>query len=668
MHECCRKTRPTLIVGVCLLALPLIGLVMVRGAEPEPQRVSESPITDADRDHWSFLPLVRPDVPAVNDVGWVENSIDRFILARLERKELTPQPQADRVTLIRRVTFDLTGLPTTPEEVAAFAADNSPDAYSRLVDRLLASHQYGERWAQHWLDLARFAETDGFEHDNVRPNAWRYRDWVIDALNHDLPYDRFVQLQLAADELLPDDKEAAVAIGFCIAGPDMPDVNVQDERKHHLLNEITSTVGAAFIAMQVGCAQCHDHKFDPISQADFYRLRAIFEPSVHVQKDKSITGLREYSNEWPVSHVMQRGDWRRPGAEVSVAFPRVANPWNDEVPAAAADVKSTGRRSALARWLTRPDHPLTTRVIANRLWLYHFGHGLSATPSDFGIMGDEPTHPELLDWLATELVRQGWSMKHMHRLIVTSATYRQASRPASPEWSNAQLAAARENWQHAKENDPDNVWLSRFPRQRLEGETIRDAMLAASGVLNLQAGGESVLPPLPGELVATLLKDQWKVSPDPQDHFRRSIYIFARRNLRYPIFDAFDRPDANASCPQRGRSTTAPQSLLMINSEFSLTAARQLAGYVLTHSPPNADDQITLAFRRALCREPSDDERQIAVKFLVQQQQLLKQEGRSPDQLALPVSCPTDVEPYLAAALTDFCLALFNSSEFIYVD
>jgi len=641
--------------------------VLVGGAAVGDDLPDEPPVTVADRDHWSFRPLERPSVPTVRDESWTRNPIDHFVLAQLETQDLAPLPPASRETLIRRLSYDLLGLPPSPAQVNAFLADAEVGAYERLVDRLLASPHFGPRWAQHWLDLARFAETDGFEHDKVRAEAWRYRDWVIEAMNDDLPYDRFVSLQLAADELAPDDPRAQVATAFCLSGPDMPDINSQEERKHSLLNEITSTVGGVLLALQVECAQCHDHKYDPISQADFYRLRAVFAPAVHLTKNKSLGTLSETGGVLPAAHLMIRGDWRRPGPKLEPAFPRIANSWGQPLQPVRG-LRSSGRRAALARWLMRKDHPLTARVIVNRLWQYHFGHGLSRTPSDFGLLGDEPLHAPLLDWLARELVSRQWSLKKIHRLIVTSSTYRQASRPNADRWNVEPRSQAERSWQRTLKLDAKNLYLSRYPRRRLSGEAIRDAMLVSAGTLNTQFGGPGVRPPLPRELLQTLLKDQWLVSPVQADHHRRSIYVFARRNLRYPIFEAFDRPDANASCPRRDQSTTAPQSLLMLNSEFSLLIARRFAGHVLSSSLESRDRQIAVAFRRALARKPSSAEYAVFSEFLIEQIELLRREARPTTELALPLPCPVDMDPYAAAALTDLCLALFNSNEFLYID
>ena len=635
--------------SVLIICLLIVWLAVPSAPRAVAEEASEQPITAEDRDHWSFRPLERPAVPTPPNSAWCRNVIDRFVLTKLQEQQLQPQSEANRATLLRRLSFDLLGLPPTPEELDAFVTDDSSDAYERLVDRLLNSHHHGERWSQHWLDLARFAETDGYEHDKVRGEAWRYRDWVIDALNADTPYDRFVALQLAGDELESDDGRARVATTFCLSGPDMPDINSQEERRQNVLNELTGTVGSVLLGLQIGCAQCHDHKYDPLSQADFYRLRAIFEPAVHVKKNESLSTLRETS-QIPPSHLMIRGDWRRLGPEVQPDIPRIGNATGQEFAPVAAN-GGTGRRSALASWISSPSNPLAARVIANRVWQYHFGEGLSRTPSDFGTIGDEPSHPALLDWLASELMEADWSLKHLHRLIVTSATYRQASSGGA-----------------SATQDRASLWLSRFPSRRLSGEAIRDAMLAASGSLSTARGGRGVMPPLPQELVKTLLKNQWKVSQRESDHYRRSIYLFARRNLRYPIFDAFDRPDGNASCPRRGNSTTAPQSLLLLNSKLTLDAARRLAGTLLADEPQIDEDCFRDLFRRVLAREPTEEETRVLDDFHARQTKLLAEEARPIAELALPLPCPADIDPLTAAALTDICLALFNSNEFLYID
>jgi len=443
--------------------------------------------------------------------------------------------------------------------------------------------------------------------------------------------------QLAGDEAYPEDESARTATRFCLSGPDMPDINLLSERRHSVLNELTSTVGEVFLGLQMGCAQCHDHKYDPISQADFYRLRAVFAPAVSLQKNRSLTTLKETFPSTEPAHLMLRGDFRRPGPVVSPNVPRVVSAASNVYAPAQSD-STAGLRTALARWLTSQDNPLTARVIVNRVWQSHFGIGLVDTPSEFGLMGSEPSHPQLLDWLARTLMSDGWSLKRLHRRIVLSAVYRQRSR--LPEAASDEQHAA---WGRSLQRDPNASLLSRFPRRRLDGEAIRDAMLLASGRLNLQAKGPGVRPPLPEELVKTLLRNQWNVTEDRQQHDRRSIYVFARRNLRYPIFEVFDRPSANASCAVRGRSTTAPQSLHLLNSRFSLKMAEHLARRLLAEHEDRRQ-HIAAAFRHCLARAPEVGECDDAERFL-------------------QISSGSDED-----RLTHLCLSLFNCNEFVFVD
>jgi hypothetical protein len=690
------------------------------------QRLDEPPLTEADRSHWAFTPLVRPPLPWPSAHGEhalpadaLRSGVDVFILRALQERGMAPLGEASPAVLLRRLSLDLTGLPPTPQELAAFEADTSPDAYERQVDRLLASPAFGERWAQAWLDLARFAQTDGFEHDKVRPEAWRYRDWVIAAFNADLPYDQFVRWQLAGDELgtappvlvagvvgsppappaedkaaatrvlaSPPVPPAAVPTMFCLAGPDMPDLNDQHERRHQVLNELTATVGSVLLGLQFGCAQCHDHKYDPLSMGDFYRLRAVFESAVPpLKRDVGQPHLAAGSST-QTPRVWLRGDHRRPGPVVEPGFPRIAS-----LGAASGPPPDRSPRQALVDWLFMPGHPLTGRVMANRLWAWHFGQGLCQTPSDLGVMGGPVTHPELLDWLACELSERGWGLKRLHRVIVTSATYRRAGQVVEDEAAPSVGGRARERTAAGSnsagvrqvaavaalvEKDPENAWYGRFPRRRLEGETIRDALLAVSGLLVHEAGGTGVMPPLPAEMVGTLLKGQWSPSPRQADHYRRSIYLFARRNLRYPLFEAFDRPDANVSCPLRGRSTTAPQALLLLNSELSWMAAQHLAGRVLTETAlgerpahdatPIWRPAIQRLYVLALGRGPQAAEVALVESFLTKQAQGLRSAGRRADDFVLPQPCPPGIPPAEAAAWVDVCLALLNSNEFIYVD
>ena len=607
--------------------------------------IDEAPITDRDREHWAFKPLQRPPLPQISGASQPSNEVDLFILRSLQSRGITPAKPASKRTLIRRLSFDLTGLPPTEEDVHRFVSSSSPDAYGRLVDRLLASPAYGERWAQHWLDLARFAESDGFEHDIVRSNAWQFRDWVINAFNSDLPYDQFVQFQIAGDEIGRPEHNDALATGFLLAGPDMPDINLTEERRHIVLNEITSTVGAVFTGLGVGCAQCHDHKFDPISQADFYRLRAFFDNTAFPKRNKQLGHIiRENGIEEPQSFLAVRGDYRRQGAALTAAFPRIAN-HHSQIPEAKPQTEqSTFQRTELARWLTQADHPLTSRVMVNRLWQHHFGRALVATPNDFGTQGALPTHPELLDFLATELVRREWSLKQMHRLLVQSATYKQASRGSG------------KHWEKALREDPSNQWFSRMNRRRLTGETLRDAMLATTNSLNERQGGPSDLPPLPTEVHATLLrKNHWITSPNEANHYRRSIYVFVRRNLRYPMFDVFDRPDANASCARRSVTTTAPQSLNLLNSEFSLSRARALAELIIERTGSNLELSIEKLFSICLNRPPTSYEQKALVRYMEERHSSARSEAASLIEIQ-------------KETLIDACLALFNLNEFLYID
>lgn len=633
-----RHSIPFLFVAFTMAAVLQVSYAYGEG----PSTPKSNAMSTKAEDHWSFQPLSRPQLPVVANAKWSRNPIDHFILAECEQHSILPSPEANREILIRRIYLDVIGLPPTPQEVALFLADPRPNAYEVLVDKLLGSHHFGIKRGQHWLDLARFAETDGFEHDKTRNDAWKYRDWVIDAVNADVPFDRFVRLQLAGDEMKNESKSIATA--FCLSGPDMPDINSQEERRQNVLNEVTGTIGSTILGLQLGCAQCHDHKFDPITQKDFYSLRAIFEPAVIVKKNQSLSVLREAGKKAPESFLMIRGDWQRKGEKVSADVPEVLKQGFVYQPTTRSN--STGRRTALADWVTHKDNPLTARVIVNRIWQYHFGNGFVSTPNDFGLMGETPTHPELLDWLATELIEQEWSLKHLSRLILTSATYRQAG------------ALAGRNDVH------DPKLLACFPRQRLSGEVIRDSMLAASRSIDFSMGGQGVMPPIPEELSRTLLKNQWQTSKTTSDHFRRSIFVFARRNLRYPLFEVFDRPDGNQSCPRRSRSVTAPQSLHLLNSELSLNLSRRLAGDVLSASS-DLSNAIGEVFRRTLCRSPKPNELRILISFVENQAEEIRRTGNKTPQ---PIPNPPQIDEATGTAMTYLCLAIFNTNEFIYID
>ena len=640
-----------------LLALFLLLVpAMLASQESDPAAI-EPAIGAADREHWAFQPVVRPSLPVVISSKWAQNPIDVFVLAAMLQHGLSPMPRAKPYVLQRRMSLDVLGT------VGAYESE-PPENHQHTVEQLLASPLYGQRQAQLWLDLARFAETDGFEHDLVRKNAWKYRDWVINAFNQNIPYDEFVTLQLAGDEL-PRDQVDSTATMFCLSGPDMPDINSQDLRKHVLLNEVAATVGAVFLGLQIGCAQCHDHKYDPVSQADFYRLRALFQPGIQVKRNTSIDVMVEpdisvegYNAER--SYIMERGEHDQQGAQIEPGFLRIigqlANSMIEPTP-----TNTSGRRLALSRWLMDTNNPLTARVIVNRIWQQHFGRGLVDTPSDFGLLGSAPTHPQLLDWLAAELIFNKWDLKAIHRLILTSATYCQASVP-----QNATRGVSATAWENREQRDPQNEYLTRFPMQRLSGENLRNAMLTVAGVANNEMGGAGVRPPIQAELKSTLLKGHWEQSPSDADHYRRSIYVFARRNFRYPFFATFDRPAANNSCPVRNKSTTPLQALVLLNSHLTLVLSRQMAGDILKNTD---SDQgfIREAIRRGFGREPDKLLMQKAQSFLQSQRNRIIEDVSVGREYATPIPSPAGINQADASVYTDLCLVIFNTLEFMYI-
>lgn len=748
--------------------------------------LGRSRITDTHRQYWAFRTPLAPPVPVVNQAQLVANPIDAFLLADLERQNLSFSLPADRRTLLRRVTFDLTGLPPTVDETDSFLADRSPDAYEKVVQRLLASPRYGERWAQHWLDVVRFAETNGFELDQDREQSWRYRDYVIRSINDDKPYDRFIREQLAGDELAPDDFEMRVATGFLRAGPQHIVAGNLDlaTNRQEWLTEVMFGVGNGIMGMTIGCARCHDHKFDPILQSDFYRLQAFFAASDNVDYQRTTTqdqeafkaaqsahqeklkpikeqiaaiekpyvdrlkaGKREKleQNEpvfaaalakpaeqrselekqqakdaqrmlnvsWdeilavlnpadkarraelrqqmhrinlfspeplpkalavtdsltpvPSMHLLKAGDPHRPADEVRPGFmtallPAGAN-WDAEVtPVVNGEFKSTGRKLALANWLTRPDHPLTARVMVNRLWHYHFGRGIVPTPNDFGRNGQPPTHPALLDWLAVDFVRNGWSLKKMHYLMVTSNAYRQSSE-VDP------LRASR---------DPENKWFSRMNRQRLDAEAIRDTTLLIAGNLTEEIGGASIRVPLEPEVYDTIFTEGepdnlWPVHPDVRQHNRRSLYLIRKRNVRLPMLVAFDSPDMMSSCGARSTSVHALQSLTLLNSDFMLNQSRLLARRLLgetasaDRSRYNQRRAIDLLYRLTVGRPPRPAELRLATQFLISQTRVISERQQRNEPVASIDAASVKLSTAEQAALVDLCLATMNMNEFLYL-
>lgn len=686
--------------------------------------------------YWAFQKVVRPEAPLTRN-PWVRNPIDAFILRGLEGKKIEPSRPLDRAQLIRRVTYDLTGLPPAPSDVDAFLKDKSPDAYEKVVDRLIASPQYGERWASKWLDVVRYADTNGFELDLDRPHAWRYRDYVIQSFNSDKPYDRFVREQIAGDEMFPGSQEALIATGYLRAGSEhLVSGNIDpEESRQEVLTEIATNVGQTFLGMTINCARCHNHKFDPILQADFYGLQAVFagakgkdveiaaadakaawqeadkaykerltpiqdalkalakpyeqriveerkgnlDPKLleayNTPKDKrtpeqkrlGVDAETQVKPTWdevvatmpaevkaerarlrerlhqvestapdplptayafvttgeaaPQSYVLRLGDPHSLLDPVEPSVPFVIRA-GYQVPAA-----SSGRRTAFANWLASPDNPLAARVMVNRIWQFRMGNGVLRTPNDFGVMGDKPDSHALLDWLAAEFMERGWSLKAVDRLIVVSAAYRQSS---AVDEAKAKI-------------DPQNRLFWRMNRKRMDAEMVRDATLAAAGTLNLKMGGRPVKIPIEPEVYDLIFTEYerdglWPVDPDKRVQNRRGVYLYNKRSVRLPMLSAFDQPDDITSCPVRPVSTHALQALSLFNSSFMQEVSQSFAGRLEAACGKDRGCQIETAWGLALSRPPRPAEKRLASSFF--------QSGGS---------------------LSDFCLALFNRNEFIYV-
>ncbi len=684
---------------------------------------SETPVTSAQKQVWwsfrspvkSAVPLFAESVPRkkvppvvkqaivseVSPKNWIKNPVDAFVLKRLRQNGLSPSLRASKITLIRRVTLDLLGLPPTPEEVNAFLADSSPDAYTRLVDRLLASPAYGERWGRHWLDVVRYADSGGFEGDRDRPYAWRYRDYVISAFNQDKPFNQFVREQIAGDEIAPNSPEALVATGYLAVGPQ--DIVMQNAKNRaDELDDLVATTGAAYLGLTVGCARCHDHKYDPVKQTDYYRLQAVFAPTVRQDVDiptpeerkhyddltakintvqqqiaplrsGALAGLAAKGNakpteeqivaslseanrkQWdslqaqvhsleamrgelpkaqivtdqgktfPASHVMIRGVADNLGEEVKPGFICSLPGGGAEVNATEATEKTTGRRRALAEWLVSADNPLTARVFLNRVWRQHFGRGIVNTPSNFGVSGELPSHPELLDWLSVTFMENGWHLKPIQRLILLSSTYQQDS-------------VIREQ---PMKSDPLNRLLWRMPVKRLEGEAVRDSILAVSGALNPTMGGPPVYPPVDPSLRAdTFQGPNWKDGEDGPSTWRRSVYVKVKRSLLLPELEVFDCPEITYTVAARNVSTTPLQALTLQNAPFILRQSDLFAARVRKEAGSDPGKQVDRAYRLAIGRAPTAREMAMCLDYL---------RKRGSD------------------GLTDFCHALFNLNEFVYV-
>ena len=696
------------------------------------RKLEDRPITEEERSFWAFATPKRPPVPG----DGAYHPVDAFLGAKLKEQALTPSDQADKRTLVRRLYLDLTGLPPSIDEVESFVNDSSADAWAKLVDSLLESPHYGERWGRHWLDLVHYADSGGFERDFDWPTMWRYRDYVVGSFNNDKPYDQFIREQIAGDEIAPESREANVATGYLRM---VLDNNIKDERtRMDELDDNVATTAQTFLAVTVQCARCHNHKFDPIPQKDYYRMQAVFfstkeidfplvspaEVERHEALNKEITGrqkpLKErlanlerphreflfqatldtlpkyYREAWETpaekrnkaqrlnarqvdalyklievpdilermdatdlaehkriqleiktleanrpepyatartitedsrealpSYFLHRGDPGTKGSRMEPGVLTVAARAEPSFPSPPGSAKTSWRRKHFAEWIASKDNPLTARVIVNRIWQHHFGEGIVRTPSNFGKTGVQPSHPELLDWLAMEFVDSGWSIKHMHRLMLNSESYRMASRDVPENLSK----------------DGDNKYFWRQSRNRHEVEVIRDQIMAVAGTLDRTVGGPAVRPYIDPTLFQSSTDRTWPgmAIGDPES-WRRSLYVFSKRSIRYPMFEAFDQPDMVSSCSRRTRSTVAPQALLLMNNAEVLVQAKHFAQRVAVEAGHAPGDQVDRAFELALSREPNEAERAKALAFLQ--------------------NTPT--------GLVDLCQTLFNLNEFLY--
>jgi hypothetical protein len=701
--------------AILSIAAALTALPFEACADSAPKlRSGKFTLSESDRGYWAFQPVQRSPVPSISN-SQSPNPIDAFVLARLKKKKLTMNPPATPRELVRRAYFDLLGLPPTPEEVMAFEKNPTDPTWEKLIDRLLASPHYGERWGRHWLDLVRYAESNGYERDGEKPNAWRYRDYVIESFNSDKPYDRFIREQLAGDEIADEQladaagsrewRDAIIATGFyrLHVWDDEPDSTVKAEFDD--LDDIMVTTGTAFLGLTIGCARCHDHKFDPISQVDYYSMlsfmrsidgyglqhtggggrgtgkiqrvlatkaelekwegeksrrvkeveqRLVDAPDADAKK-RIETELKQAREATPpfdyalavaengpqpkATQVLARGDAFSPKTEVSPAFPAVLGLQAPAFMDRSADAKTTGHRRVLADWIASPQNPLTARVMVNRIWQKHFGVGIVPTPDDFGQTGERPTNQALLDCLASEFVADGWSVKRMHKLIVTSRAYRMSSRADN---------------HRALAEDEANTLLWRQNLRRVEGEVVRDTMLAASGTLNLKRGGPSVFPTLPKEVHGTQDSSGkgWSDSPAEEQN-RRSVYLIVKRALKVPLLECLDFANSASPVGVRPNTTTAPQALMLLNDLFVQTQAAALAARLTREAGEREEKQIERAFQIVLQRVPAKAELKAALSLLADQR-----------QRAIAERIP---EPG-RAALTSFCRGLLNVNEMIYVD
>ena len=589
---------------------------------------------------WSLNKISLVEPPVIEADTWSRNEIDKFILQKLRSVGIEPNPAADKLTTIRRVSFDLLGLAPTREEIQKFEADKSGNSYEKLLDSLLANPHYGERWGRHWLDVARFGESHGYESDNERPHAWTYRDAVIKALNQNLPFDEFVKWQVAGDILRPEDSLAVSLTGFLSAGSTVTNVDGVDREKanYDKMDDIVSATGSAFLGLTVGCARCHNHKYDPISQEDYYKMVGFFLPGREGDRELEIgkPGSKVKAMVWNggkkrSNPILKRGDVEQKGEDVGVGVLTAlsdnngdASEWlNEEA------LKKGDGRDALAHWLTDSDRGaghLLARVIVNRLWQHHFGVGLVKTSNNFGQVGEKPTHPELLDWLAQELINKDWKIKSIHKLIMKSSTYMQTVKWDQPRY----------------EIDPENKLFWRKEPRRLEGEIIRDSIMNTAGTLNRKMFGPSVKPWVSKDAINTGSTNKWPVNvKDGPDTWRRSIYVFMRRSMRVPFFEVFDVPDGMQSRGVRELTTVPTQALMLMNNQFVRDQASQFANKIRKAvGNDNLKHIVEEAYWLALSRSPTNEELSSSVE-------LLSTEGQS---------------------LENFCHILFTLNEFCYVD
>jgi mono/diheme cytochrome c family protein len=679
-------------------------------------------------DHWAFQPPKHAAPPPVKNSAWVRNPIDNFILARLEHENIQPSPEADRNTLLRRVSLDLTGLPPSPQEIREFLSDTSPNAYDKVIDRLLASPHYGERWGRHWLDVARYADSDGYSIDAPRP-IWKYRDWVIQAMNRDMPFDQFTIEQIAGDLLPNPTNDQLIATGFHRNTPSNFEGGIDFEQyRVEAVADRTATTGSVFLGLTVGCARCHDHKYDPIAQREFYQLFAFYNSVQEITKDSERADFyRPYLDlptkeeaaqadaYWAQVNALSRemvdyieklaakplapGDppkhkdpgllarvatlktlmkplgvegspeshWPRPWVTRTLIMRELPTPRESYihlggdflrhgakvepgVPAVLSSKPVTGNRLDLAKWLVDPGNPLTARVTVNRMWQEYFGKGIVESQDDFGLMGARPTHPELLDWLATEFMSQGWSQKAIHRLIVTSATYRQASK----------------NRPELDEVDPYNRLLARQVRMRLDAEIVRDAALVSSGLLTATLGGPGVYPPIPeGSMAGTQVKRPWPTETGP-NRYRRGVYNFFFRMSPAPNLSLFDAPDAGSTCTRRIRSNSPLQALTLLNDQAFMEFAQALAKRVMKESPASGTrEQLDYAFLLATGRNPNQKERARLEEFLDRQRKLYQADARAAAQLVSAETTNKAANVSDLAAWTSLCRVLFNLDDFM---